>query len=77
MLTIKNKLTIILMSIALIPTVISVVIISLYLQKAVQKDFIDNTTEQIQQVNNAINLFFQGIEENCQFLSSNDFLPTI
>lgn len=72
MLTIKNKLTILLIAIALVPTAICMGVIFVYLQKTVQQDFIDSTTEQIQQVNNAINLFFQGIEESCQFLSSND-----
>ncbi len=71
-LTIKNKLVILLLTIALVPTILCSGIILLYLQKTVQQDFIESTTGQIQQVNNAINLFFQGIDENCQFLSTNE-----
>ena len=71
-LTIKNKLVILLLTIALVPTITCSGIILLYLQKTVQQDFIQSTTGQIQQVNNAINLFFQGIDESCQFLSTNE-----
>lgn len=70
--TIKNKLIAILLTIAIVPTVACSSVIFSYLQETVKQDFIESTTGQIRQVNNAINLFFQGIEENCQYLSSND-----
>lgn len=70
-LTIRNKLIVILLALTLVPTIASSGIISLYLQKTVQQDFVDSTSGQIKQVDNAISLFFQGIEENCQYLSTN------
>lgn len=76
-LTIKNKLIIILLTLTLVPTIASSGVISLYLQKTVQQDFIDSTTGQIKQVDNAINIFFQGVEENCKYLSTNEHVKNV
>ncbi|MEG6617275.1 methyl-accepting chemotaxis protein [Peptococcaceae bacterium 1198_IL3148] len=68
---IKNKLIAILLAVALVPMIISTGYLALYLSNIVEKDFISNTNKQIQQVNNAVNVFFESISENVKFLAEN------
>ncbi len=70
--TIKNKLIIILLAVALVPAIASTIYLAQYSSKIVQQEFINNTNKQILQVNNAISIFFQSVSENCKFFSIND-----
>lgn len=65
-----------LLAVALVPTIASNIYLANYASKIVQQEFVSNTTKQIQQVNNAINIFFQGISENCKFLSENNLVKS-
>ncbi|MTI80340.1 MAG: methyl-accepting chemotaxis protein [Firmicutes bacterium] len=49
----------------------SITYFSIYLSSLVQEEFISSTSKQIQQVNNAVNVFFESISENVEFLAEN------
>ncbi|AQS58082.1 methyl-accepting chemotaxis protein [Desulforamulus ferrireducens] len=74
--TIKNKLIMLLLTVALVPTIASNIYLANYSWKVVQQEFVSSTTKQIQQVNSAINIFFQGISENCKFLAENNIVKS-
>jgi methyl-accepting chemotaxis protein len=67
--TMKSKMIISFLLITLIPIVSIGVIFSNKMQTKLQDDFEQNTRDEIKQVDKAMQLYFQGIDENTNFLS--------
>ena len=67
---IKQKLTWAFASIACLPVVIATAVIIVNLRGQAQEDFIDNSTREIRQIDNAMNLFFDGIAQNVEYLAN-------
>ncbi|MGI6683919.1 MAG: methyl-accepting chemotaxis protein [Bacillota bacterium] len=71
---IRNKL----MFLVLSTIVLSIVLISVFfnynMQNQLKTDFIESTSAEIKQADNAINVFFQGVKQNCDFLAQNSLL---
>lgn len=66
---IRAKMIFMLLSSIIIPIAIVSVSLNYYMQKQLTDDFVDSTSTGIKQVDSAINVFFQGIKENCDFLA--------
>ncbi len=67
---IKQKLTWAFASIACLPVVIATAVTIVNLRGQAQEDFVDNSTREIRQIDNAMNLFFDGIAQNVEFLAT-------
>jgi len=67
---IKQKLTWAFVCIACLPVVISTAVMIVNLRGQAQEDFIDNSSREIRQIDNAMNLFFDGIAQNVEYLAN-------
>jgi methyl-accepting chemotaxis protein len=67
---IKQKLTWAFASIACLPIVITTAIMIVNLRGQAQQDFIENSNREIRQIDNAMNLFFDGIAQNVEYLAT-------
>ncbi|TWC31689.1 methyl-accepting chemotaxis protein [Pseudomonas sp. SJZ079] len=74
---IKQKLTLAFAVIACVPVVLVAVLIILNLRSEARTDFLDSSGREIRQVDNAIQLFFQGISQNVEFLAGQPQLQAI
>ncbi|MDZ5604441.1 methyl-accepting chemotaxis protein [Pseudomonas sp. RP23018S] len=66
---IKQKLTLAFAVIAGLPIVIVATLVIINLRDDSRDDFVDSSTREIRQVGNAMQLFFQGIDQNVEFLA--------
>ncbi|MBV4539269.1 methyl-accepting chemotaxis protein [Pseudomonas sp. SWRI10] len=67
---IKQKLTWAFAVIAGLPIVLVATLVVLNLRGEARDDFLDNSSREIRQVSNAMNIFFQGITQNVEYLAS-------
>ncbi|MBC3423171.1 methyl-accepting chemotaxis protein [Pseudomonas sp. RW3S2] len=67
---IKQKLTWAFAFIAGLPIVLVATVVVLNLREEAQDDFLDGSSREIRQVGNAMNIFFQGIAQNVEYLAS-------
>ncbi|WP_288376632.1 methyl-accepting chemotaxis protein [uncultured Pseudomonas sp.] len=67
---IKQKLTWAFAVIAGLPIVLVATVVVLNLREEAQDDFLDGSSREIRQVGNAMNIFFQGIAQNVEYLAS-------
>ncbi|UVK82514.1 methyl-accepting chemotaxis protein [Pseudomonas sichuanensis] len=67
---IKQKLTWAFAVIAGLPIVIVATLVVVNLRGEARDDFLDNSSREIRQVGNAMNLFFQGITQNVDYLAA-------
>ncbi|MDR6712025.1 methyl-accepting chemotaxis protein [Pseudomonas hunanensis] len=67
---IKQKLTWAFAVIAGLPIVLVATLVVLNLRGEARDDFLDNSSREIRQVSNAMNIFFQGIDQNVNYLAS-------
>lgn len=74
---IKQKLTLAFAVIACVPVVLVAVLIILNLRSEARTDFLDGSDREIRQVDNAMQLFFQGISQNVEFLAGQPQLQAI
>lgn len=74
---IKQKLTLAFAVIACVPVVLVAVLIILNLRSEARSDFLDSSGREIRQVDNAMQLFFQGISQNVEFLAGQPQLQAI
>lgn len=71
---IKQKLTWAFLAIASVPVIAVAIVVILNVRGDAQRQFIDSSSREIRQVENAMNLFFEGIEQNVAYLAA---LPEI
>ncbi|MDR0208560.1 MAG: methyl-accepting chemotaxis protein [Pseudomonas putida] len=67
---IKQKLTWAFAIIAGLPIVLVATLVVLNLRSEAREDFLGNSSREIRQVGNAMNLFFQGIEQNVNYIAA-------
>ncbi|WP_070093142.1 methyl-accepting chemotaxis protein, partial [Pseudomonas monteilii] len=67
---IKQKLTWAFAIIAGLPIVLVATLVVLNLRSEARDDFLDNSSREIRQVGNAMNIFFQGIDQNVNYLAA-------
>ncbi|MFB4394071.1 methyl-accepting chemotaxis protein [Pseudomonas sp. LS_2] len=67
---IKQKLTWAFAIIAGLPIILVATLVVLNLRSEAREDFLDGSSREIRQVGNAMNLFFQGISQNVDYLAS-------
>ncbi len=67
---IKQKLTWAFAVIAGLPIVIVATLVVVNLRGEARDDFLDNSSREIRQVGNAMNLFFQGIDQNVNYMAA-------
>ncbi|HDS1758444.1 methyl-accepting chemotaxis protein [Pseudomonas sp. M5] len=67
---IKQKLTWAFAVIAALPIVLVATLVVINLRGEAREDFLDGSSREIRQVSNAMNLFFQGITQNVDYLAS-------
>ncbi|MEN5240513.1 methyl-accepting chemotaxis protein [Pseudomonas sp. TWI923] len=73
---IKQKLTWAFAVIAGLPIVIVATLVVVNLRGEARDDFLDNSSREIRQVGNAMNLFFQGITQNVDYLAAQPLVAT-
>ncbi len=66
---IKQKLTWAFALIAGVPLALVALLITFNLREQARESFLDNSSREIRQVSNAMNLFFQGIKQNVDYLA--------
>ncbi|AZL69041.1 methyl-accepting chemotaxis protein [Pseudomonas oryziphila] len=66
----KHKLMWTFAGIAVIPIGLVALLVVLNLRGEARENFVDNSTREIRQVGNAMSLFFQGIEQNVNYLAA-------
>ncbi|WP_109511516.1 methyl-accepting chemotaxis protein, partial [Pseudomonas ovata] len=71
---IKQKLTGAFAVIACLPIVVVASIVIVNLRNEATEDFVDNSGREIRQVENAMQLFFDGISQNIEYLAANPLL---
>ncbi|MDZ5604442.1 methyl-accepting chemotaxis protein [Pseudomonas sp. RP23018S] len=74
---IKHKLTWAFAVIAGLPIAVVAAIVVLNLRNEARDDFVDNSSREIRQVGNAMNIFFKGIDQNVEFLAAQPLLGGI
>lgn len=67
----RNRLIVSFIGVLLIPLVVISVFLDTTVKKQTREDFINATTREVVQVDNAINLFFEGIKENTTMIALN------
>ncbi|MCO7565344.1 methyl-accepting chemotaxis protein [Pseudomonas sp. S 311-6] len=67
---IKQKLTWAFAVIAGLPIVLVATLVVLNLRGEAREDFLDNSSREIRQVSNAMHIFFQGIDQNVNYLAA-------
>lgn len=66
---IKQKLTWAFLTIASVPVLAVAVVVILNVRTDAQEQFIDSSSREIRQVENAMNLFFEGLQQNVAYLA--------
>ncbi|WP_017904643.1 methyl-accepting chemotaxis protein [Pseudomonas asplenii] len=74
---IKQKLTLAFATIAALPVILVAVLIILNLRNEAREAFLDSSGREIRQVENAMQLFFEGITQNVEFLAEAPQLNTV
>jgi len=67
---IKQKLTWAFAVIAGLPIVLGATLVVVNLRGEARDDFLDNSSREIRQVSNAMNIFFQGIDQNVNYMAA-------
>ena len=62
--SLQGKLSLALLAIVLIPLFILAAVLDRTVKEQTQSDFLQSTTREVMQVDNAVNLFFEGQKEN-------------
>ncbi|WP_061239061.1 methyl-accepting chemotaxis protein [Ectopseudomonas composti] len=75
--SIKHKLVMIFAAIASLPVILVAILVVVNLRQAASEDFIDSSGREIRQVENAMRLFFEGIEQNVDYLAKHPQLAAI
>lgn len=75
--SIKLKLTLAFALIACIPVLLFSGWVINGLRDAAEEDFIENSSREIRQINNAVQIFFNGFEENVRYLSQHPLLKQV
>ena len=73
---IKQKLTWAFAIIACLPVVLVATLVVLNLRSDAKDEFVDNSGREIRQVSNAMQLFFDGISQNVEYLARHCLLYT-
>ncbi len=68
--SIKQKLTWAFAIIAALPIVLVATLVVLNLRGEARDGFLDSSSREIRQVSNAMNIFFQGISQNVEYMAS-------
>lgn len=71
---IKQKLTCAFAAIACTPVLLIAVVVAMNLRSQAQDDFIDSSSREIRQIDNAMQQFFAGISQNVEYLAK---LPAV
>ncbi|QXI29184.1 methyl-accepting chemotaxis protein [Pseudomonas vanderleydeniana] len=71
---IKQKLTWAFAVVACLPVVLVATLVVLNLRSEARSDFVDGSDREIRQVNNAIQVFFDGVSQNIEFLANHPLL---
>ncbi|WP_111494142.1 methyl-accepting chemotaxis protein [Marinobacter bohaiensis] len=74
---IKQKLTLAFSVIACVPLILVAVLIVMSLRDEARQGFLDSSSREIRQVDNAMTLFFQAIEQNVNYLAQHPLLENI
>ncbi|RKD34714.1 methyl-accepting chemotaxis protein [Thermohalobacter berrensis] len=67
----RNKLILVFVLITIIPILSISTYVSQKIETRLKEDFINSTARELYQVDKSINMFFDGIEENCNYLANN------
>lgn len=67
----RNRLIVSFIGVLIIPLLIISIFLDTTVKKQTREDFINGTTREVVQVDNAINLFFEGVKENTTMLATN------
>ncbi|MDE1165743.1 MAG: methyl-accepting chemotaxis protein [Pseudomonas sp.] len=71
---IKQKLTLAFAVIAGLPIVLVAALVVLNLRSEARENFVDGSSREIRQVDNAMQLFFEGISQNVDYLAGNELV---
>ncbi|MDD1508734.1 methyl-accepting chemotaxis protein [Pseudomonas sp. CNPSo 3701] len=71
---IKQKLTWGFAAIACVPVVLVAIVVVINLREQAQDDFLDSSSREIRQIDNAMNQFFDAIAQNVEYLAKSDLL---
>jgi methyl-accepting chemotaxis protein len=74
---IKYKLTLAFAAIASLPAIAVAVLVILQVREDARSAFLDSSGREIRQVDNAMQLFFEGIRQNVEFLAAHPLLQNI
>ncbi len=72
--TIKGKLLLAFLALALIPVIILGYLGINEIKKLTKNNFINSTQKEIEQADKAINLYFKNVKENCNYLANNNVI---
>ncbi len=75
--SLKNKLMLSFIIITLIPIITISFIIRSNVEKKLKQNFVNSTTKEITQVDNAINIHFKAVAENCKMLATNPIVKNV
>jgi len=75
--SIKFKLTVVLLLIALVPLAIVSYFQIKNVEGIIENSFIESTKREVTQVDNAINLYFQQLKANTEFLVKNEYIAQV
>nr|WP_322978065.1 methyl-accepting chemotaxis protein [Pseudomonas sp. C11] len=75
--SIKHKLVMTFAAIASLPVILVAILVVVNLRQAASEDFIDSSGREIRQVENAMRLFFESIEQNVDYLAKHPQLAGI
>lgn len=67
----RNRLIVSFIGVLIIPLLIISIFLDTTVKKQTREDFINATTREVMQVDNAINLFFEGVKENTTMIAQN------
>ncbi|WP_143009703.1 methyl-accepting chemotaxis protein [Halanaerobium congolense] len=75
--SIKFKLTVVLLLIALVPLGVVSYFQIKNVEEIIENSFIESTKREVTQVDNAINLYFQQLKANTNFLAKNEYIAQV
>ena len=75
--SIKHKLVVTFAAIASLPVILVAILVVVNLRQAASEDFIDSSGREVRQVENAMRLFFESIEQNVDYLAKHPQLAGI
>lgn len=74
---IKHKLTLAFAAIAGLPVILVALLVILNLRDDARQGFLDSSGREIRQVDNAMQLFFEGLSQNVDYLASHPLLQSV